>query len=62
AASGGWITGSTAFLQRRISMFVFGVVFLALFSAISYVLGNEDSRREPRPSDDLGYWAFFGHR
>jgi hypothetical protein len=44
------------------SMFVFGLVFLALFSAISYVLGNEDSRREPNPSDDLGYWAYFGHR
>ena len=43
-------------------MFVFGLVVLALFSVISYVLGNADSLREPNPSDDLGYWAYFGHR
>ena len=41
-------------------MFVFGVVFLALFSAISYVLGNEDSRREPRPSDDQANFEWSG--
>jgi hypothetical protein len=44
------------------SMFVFGLVFLALFSAISYVLGNEDPRRQADPSDELHYWALFGHR
>jgi hypothetical protein len=59
---GGWISGSAAITQRRISMFVFGIVFLALFSALSYVLGNEDPRRQADPSDELQYWALFGHR
>ena len=36
-------------------MFVFGLAFLALFSAMSMVLGTEDPRRNADPSDELFY-------
>ena len=43
-------------------MFVIGLVFLALFSAISILLGNEDSRRDANPRDELARWALFAAR
>jgi hypothetical protein len=44
------------------SMFAFGLVFLALFSLISIALGNEDPRRQVDPGDELISWGAFGHR
>jgi hypothetical protein len=38
-------------------MFVVGLGFLALFSAISIMLGNEDRRRGPDPRDDIRLWT-----
>ena len=34
-------------------MFAFGLAFLALFSVLSTVLGNEDPRRKTDPRDEL---------
>ena len=42
-------------------MFAIGLGFLALFSVISILLGNEDSRRGD-PRDDLALWTRFGIR
>jgi hypothetical protein len=43
-------------------MFVFGLAFLALFSVISSLLGNEDSRRNADPTDELFFWTLYGRR
>ena len=43
-------------------MFVFGLAFLALFSVISTVLGNEDPRRNADPRDELFFWTLYGRR
>jgi hypothetical protein len=43
-------------------MFAIGIAFLALFSAISILLGNEDSRRDLNPRDELARWTLFGVR
>jgi hypothetical protein len=40
-------------------MFVIGLAFLALFSAISIVLGNEDPRRDANPRDELARWMLY---
>ena len=42
-------------------MFAFGLGFLALFSVLSIVLGNEDPRRED-PRDDIRIWMRYGIR
>ena len=34
-------------------MFAIGIAFLALFSVISILLDNEDSRRDVNPRDEL---------
>jgi hypothetical protein len=43
-------------------MFAIGLAFLALFSVISILLGNEDSRRGANPRDELARWTLFGVR
>jgi hypothetical protein len=43
-------------------MFVFGLGFLALFSVISILLGNEDSRHGTDPRDDIRLWTYFAGR
>ena len=43
-------------------MFAIGLGFLALFSAISILLGNEDPRHATDPRDDIGMWMRFGIR
>ena len=43
-------------------MFAVGLGFLALFSVISILLGNEDPRHTPDPRDDIGLWMRFGVR
>ena len=43
-------------------MFVVGLGFLALFSVISILLGNEDSRRGASPRDDAWLWMNYTYR
>jgi hypothetical protein len=43
-------------------MFAFGLAFLALFSVISTLLGNEDPRRKTDPRDELYFWTHLGVR
>lgn len=43
-------------------MFAVGLGFLALFSVISILLGNEDPRHRTDPRDDIGLWMRFGLR
>jgi hypothetical protein len=43
-------------------MFVIGLGFLALFSVISILLGNEEPRRGADPRDDLALWMRLGIR
>jgi hypothetical protein len=43
-------------------MFAIGLGFLALFSVISILLGNEDSRHGTNPRDDIGLWSRFAAR
>jgi hypothetical protein len=43
-------------------MFAVGFGFLALFSVISILLGNEDPRRKADPRDELASWRLFGIR
>jgi hypothetical protein len=43
-------------------MFAIGLGFLALFSALSIVLGNEDPRHGTDPRTDLALWTQFGSR
>jgi len=43
-------------------MFLVGLGFLALFSVISIVLGNEDPRPGTDPRDELPLWMRFGAR
>jgi hypothetical protein len=43
-------------------MFIVGLGFLALFSAISILLGNEDPRHSTDPRDELGIWMRYGIR
>jgi len=43
-------------------MFAIGLGFLALFSVISVLLGNEDPRRDTDPRDNLALWARFSAR
>lgn len=43
-------------------MFFIGLGFLALFSVISILLGNEDPRHESDPRDTLALWARFAAR
>jgi hypothetical protein len=43
-------------------MFAIGLGFLALFSVISILLGNEDPRHDSDPRDTLALWARFGGR
>ncbi|MEA2518808.1 MAG: hypothetical protein QOF49_888 [Chloroflexota bacterium] len=43
-------------------MFVIGIGFLALFSLVSIVLGNDDPRHTSDPRDDLSMWMRFGAR
>ena len=43
-------------------MFAFGLVFLALFSLISIVLGNEDPRRQRTQRTSSLTGRVFGHR
>ena len=43
-------------------MFAIGLGFLALFSVISVLLGNEDPRRDTDPRDSLALWARFSAR
>lgn len=42
-------------------MFIVGLGFLALFSAISILLGNEDPRHSD-PQDEFGIWMRYGIR
>jgi len=41
-------------------MIVAGLGFLALFSVLSILLGNEDPRRDDDPRDALALWARIG--
>src|SRR3954447_7812515 len=50
-------TGSAAVTQRRTTMFAIGLGFLVLFSAMSVLLGDEDSHRSTDPQDTLAIWA-----
>jgi hypothetical protein len=43
-------------------MFAIGLGFLALFSVVSVLLGNEDPRRDTDPRDTLALWARYGAR
>jgi hypothetical protein len=43
-------------------MFAIGLGFLALFSVISILLGNEDRRHSSDPRDDYALWTRFGIR
>jgi hypothetical protein len=43
-------------------MFVIGLGFLALFSVISILLGNEDPRPETDPRYSIAWWARYGAR
>ncbi len=43
-------------------MVAIGLGFLALFSAISILVGNEDRRHQSDPHDDLGLWIRYGIR
>ena len=43
-------------------MIALGFAVLALFSVLSIVLGNEDSRRGADPRDDLALWMRLGAR
>jgi hypothetical protein len=43
-------------------MFAIGLGFLALFSVISILLGNDEPRRGADPRDDLALWTRFGIR
>jgi hypothetical protein len=43
-------------------MFLVGLGFLALFSAISILLGNEEPRRGTDPRYELALWARNGAR
>jgi hypothetical protein len=43
-------------------MFVFGLGFLALFSVISIMLGNEEPRPGSDPKYDVALWARYGAR
>ncbi len=43
-------------------MFFIGLGFLALFSLISILLGNEDPRQDSDPRDSLALWARFAAR
>jgi hypothetical protein len=43
-------------------MFAIGLGFLALFSVVSIMLGNDDPRREWDPRDDISMWVRFGVR
>jgi hypothetical protein len=43
-------------------MFAVGLGFLALFSVISILLGNEDPRHTADPRDDIGLWMRLGIR
>ena len=38
-------------------MFAIGLGFLVLFSAVSVLLGSEDSHRTTDPRDTLAMWA-----
>ncbi len=43
-------------------MFAIGLGFLALFSVVSILLGNDDPRRDSDPHDSIALWARFGAR
>jgi len=43
-------------------MFAIGLGFLALFSVLSILLGNEDPRHGTDPRTDLALWTRFGGR
>jgi hypothetical protein len=43
-------------------MFAIGIGFLALFSLISILLGNDDPRPGDDPQDDIRIWMRFGVR
>jgi hypothetical protein len=43
-------------------MFLFGLGFLVLFSALSVLLGKEDPRHDSDPRDTLALWARNGAR
>ena len=43
-------------------MFAIGLGFLALFSVISVLLGNEDPRHDTDPRDTLALWARLSAR
>ena len=43
-------------------MFAIGLGFLALFSVLSILLGNEDPHRDTDPRDTLALWARFSAR
>src|SRR5690349_8107655 len=53
--------GSAATTQRRTPMLI-GLGFLALFSVLTIVFGNEDSRRDVDPGDQYALWTRFGIR
>jgi hypothetical protein len=43
-------------------MFVFGLAFLVLFSALSVLLGKEDPRPGTDPRDTMAlWWRYGGH-
>ena len=41
---------------------IIGFGFLALFSVLTIVFGNEDSRRDVEPRDQYALWIRFGIR
>ena len=41
---------------------IIGFGFLALFSVLSILLGNEDPRRDVDPRDELALWARLSAR
>jgi hypothetical protein len=43
-------------------MFALGLGFLALFSVLSILLGNEDPRHHTDPRDNLALWARYSLR
>jgi hypothetical protein len=43
-------------------MFAVGLGFLALFSVLSLLLGNDDPRHQTDPRDNLALWARFSAR
>jgi hypothetical protein len=43
-------------------MFIIGLAFLALFSVISILLGNEDPRHSTDPRDNLALWLRYRYR